>query len=78
MRNKAEEPGDDSQNEKTVVDRPTAKQPQKAPKSPGFVDTDSDDSDDEQERIVKKPQKAQKLQSLLIQTQMIWTMNKNM
>ena len=34
MKNEAEKPGDDSQNEKTVIDRPAVKQPQKAPKIP--------------------------------------------
>ena len=29
---------------KTVVDRPTVKNPQKPPKTPEFVDTDSDDT----------------------------------
>ena len=43
MKNEAEKPGDDSQNEKTVIDTPAVKQLQKAPKIPKFVDTDSDD-----------------------------------
>ena len=42
MQNEAEEPSDDSQNEKTTVDRPTAKHLKKSTKSPEFVDTDSD------------------------------------
>ena len=57
MKNEAEKPGDYSQNEKTVVDRPAVKKPQKAPKTPAFIDTDSDD---EQEPVVKQPQKAPK------------------
>ena len=61
MKNEGEEPGDDSQNEKTVVDRPALRLPQKAPKSPEFVYTDLDDSGDEQEPVVKKPQKASKI-----------------
>ena len=60
IKNKAKEPGDDSQNEKTVVDRPAVRLPQEAPKIPKFVDTNLDDSDDEQERVVKKPQKEPK------------------
>ena len=44
MQNEAE---DNSQNEKTMVDRPTAKLLKKVPKTPEFVDTDSDDMDDE-------------------------------
>ena len=47
MKNEAGEVGDDSQNEKMMVDRPVAKHPIKAPKTPEFVDTDSDDTDDE-------------------------------
>ena len=35
-------------------------QPKKAPKTPEFVDTDSDDSDHEQESSAKQPQKASK------------------
>ena len=61
MKNEAEEPGDDSQNEKTVADRPAVRLPQRAPKTPKFVDTGLDVSDDEQERVVKKPQKASKI-----------------
>ena len=53
MQNEAEEPGDDSQNEKT----PTSKHPKKVPKTPEFVDTDSDD---EQGLAVKQPRKAPK------------------
>ena len=60
MKNEAEKPGDDSQNQKTVVDRPAVRLPQKAPKIPKFVDTGLNGSDDEQERVVKKPQKAPK------------------
>ena len=60
IKNKAKELGDDSQNEKTVVDRPAVRLPQEAPKIPKFVDTNLDDSDDEQERVVKKPHKAPK------------------
>ena len=60
VKNDAEEPGDDSQNEKTVVDKPAVRIPQEAPKSPEFVDTCLDNSDDEQERVVKNPQKAPK------------------
>ena len=60
MKNEAEEPGDDSQNEKTVVDRPLVRLAQKALKSPEFVDTDLDDSDGKQETVVKKPQKVPK------------------
>ena len=60
MKNEAEEPGDDSQNEKTVVDKSAEKHPKKATKPPGFVDTDSDDTNQEQERVVKKLQKAPK------------------
>ena len=57
MKNEAEKLSDDLQNEKTVVDRLTVKHPQKAPKSPEFVDTDSDD---EKEPAVKQLQKASK------------------
>ena len=57
--NEAEELGDDSQNEQTMVDRPAVKQLKKAPKTQ-FVDTDSDDSDDEQGPTTKQPQKASK------------------
>ena len=60
MQNEAEEPGDDSQNEKTRADGPTAKQPKKVPKTPELVDTDSDDSDDEQEPVVEQPKKVPK------------------
>ena len=60
MKNEVKEPGDDSQNEKMVVDRSVVRLPQKAPKIQKFVDTDLDDSDDEQERVVKKPRKAPK------------------
>ena len=61
---------------KTDGKKTTTKQPQKAPKTPEFVDTDSDDSDDEQgpavkcivmysteneqEPVVKQPQKIPK------------------
>ena len=50
MQNEAEEPGDDSQNEKMIVDRPTAEHFKKVPKTPEFVNKDSDDTDDEQRR----------------------------
>ena len=60
MQNEAEELGDDSQNEQTMVDRPAAKQPTKAPKTPELVDTDSDYLDDEQEPTAKQPRKASK------------------
>ena len=53
-----------------------AKQPQKAPKNPEFVDTYSGDMDDEKGPAVKQPKKVLKPLSLLIQTQMIWTMKK--
>ena len=56
MQNEAE----DSQNEKAMIDRPTAKHTKKVPKPPEFVDADSDDSDDEQEPTSKQPQKASK------------------
>ena len=39
VKNEAEKPGDDSQNQKTVVDRPAVRLPQKASKIPKFVDT---------------------------------------
>ena len=58
MKSEAEEPSDDSQNEKTVVDILAVKHPKKAPQTNEFVDTDRDD---EQERVVKKPQKALKI-----------------
>ena len=48
MQNEAEESGDDSQNEKTMVDRPTAKHLKKVPKTLEFVHADPDDSDGEQ------------------------------
>ena len=60
MKNEAEKSGDDSHNEKTVVNKPAEKHPKKATKTSGFVDTDSDDTNDEQERVVKKLQKAPK------------------
>ena len=59
MQNEAEEPGDDSQNEKAVVDRPAVRLPLKVPKSLEFADTDSD-TEDEQEPVAKKTQKASK------------------
>ena len=40
MKNGVENPGDDSQNEKMVINWPAVKQIQKAPKIPRFVDTD--------------------------------------
>ena len=60
MQNEAEKPGDDSQNEKTMVDRPTAKHLKKVSKTPEFVDTDSDDTDKEQESTAKQPKKVPK------------------
>ena len=57
MQNEAEESGDYSQNEKAMVDRPTAKQPKKVPKSTEFVSTDSDD---EQGPVVEQLQKVPK------------------
>ena len=56
MQNEAEE----LQNEKTMVDRPTAKNPKKAPKTPEFVDTDSDDTDNEQGSASKQLKKTLK------------------
>ena len=53
-KNEAGGPGEGSQNEKTVIDGPAVNYLNKAPKSPGSVDTDSDDSDNEQERVVVK------------------------
>ena len=59
MENEAEKPGDDSQHKKTVGERSAVKQPQKAPKTSEFVDTDLDDSDtedeEEQEPGAKQP-----------------------
>ena len=52
MKNEAEKPGDDSQNEKVVADRPAVRLPQKAP---GFVNTGLDDSGNEREPAVKHP-----------------------
>ena len=45
-----------------MADRPAVRLPQKAPKSPGSIDTGFDDSDDEPETLpaVKQPQKASK------------------
>ena len=54
MKNEAEEPGDDSQNEKMVVDRLGVKNSKKALKSPEFVNTGPDDTDYEQERQAQK------------------------
>ena len=59
MKNEAEELGDDSQNEKTMVDRPVVRHLQKASKIPKLVDTDSS-TDDEQETS-KKAQKSTKV-----------------
>ena len=56
MQNEAEESGDNSQNEKTMIHRPTAKHLEKVPKTPEFVDIDSDDTNDEQ-----GPKKASKI-----------------
>ena len=61
MKNEAEKPtkaGDDlsvgSMEQQTVTERSvvkrTQKQPQKVPKSPEFVETESDDSDDNDEK----------------------------
>ena len=61
MQNEAEESGDDSQNEKMMADRPTAKHLKKVPKTPEFVDTDSDDTNNEQGPAAKQPQKASKI-----------------
>ena len=84
MKNEAEKPtklGDDSsvssteQCEKMMVARSAVKkslqrQPQKAPKTPEFVDTDSDDSgtENEEEPVLKQSQKAPKTLEFLIQT----------
>ena len=68
MKNEAEKPakaGDDlsvgSMEQQTVTERPVVKLTKKAPKSPEFLDTDSDDSDtkdeEEQKPVVKQPQK---------------------
>ena len=76
MRNDAQEPGNDSQNEKTVVDRPTVKQPQKSPKIQKFVDIDSS-PEDEQERVVNYPKKAP-ITPELIRTWMTQAMNKGL
>ena len=76
MKNEAEKPGHDSQDENMVAGRRTVKQPQKALKISEFVDTDSS-TKDEQEPAVKQPQKASKPQGLLIQTQVL-RMNKNL
>ena len=56
MKNEAEKPGDDSQNEKTAANRPAVGLPQNAPKTPEFVDTDSN-TKDEKEPVVKHPEK---------------------
>ena len=83
MKNEAEKPtklGDDSsvssteQCEKMVarsaVKKSLQRQPQKAPKTPEFVDTDSDDSgtENEEEPVLKQSQKAPKTLEFLIQT----------
>ena len=60
MQNEAEELGDDSQNKKTVADRPKAKHLEKVPKTPEFVDTDSDDMDDKQGPASKQLKKRSK------------------
>ena len=77
MKNKAEEPEDDPQKEKTVVDSPAVRLPQKAPKIPKFVNADLDDSDDEKEYVVKKPQKAHKSPEF-VDTDSGTGMNKNL
>ena len=59
MKNEAEKPGDDSQNQKTVAERFAVKHPKKSPKIPKFVDTDSS-TKDEQESAVKQSKKAPK------------------
>ena len=61
MQNEAEESGDDSQNEKTMIHRPTAKHLKKVPKTPEFVDIDSDDTNDEQGVAAKQTKKASKI-----------------
>ena len=43
-----------------MEDRSAVRIPQKAPRSPGSIDTGLDDSDDEQGPAVKQPQKASK------------------
>ena len=84
MKNEAEKPtklGDDSsvssteQCEKMMVARSAVKkslqrQPQKAPKTPEFVDTDSDDSgtENEEEPALRQSQKAPKTLEFWIQT----------
>ena len=77
MQNEAEESGDDSQNEKTMIHRPTAKHLKKVPKPPEIVDIDSDDTNDKQGAAAKQPKKHQK-QGLLIQAQTTQMMNKNL
>ena len=60
MKNEAEKPGDHSSvHEKMVAEGSAVKHPQKSPKNPEFVDTDSG-TKDEQEPAVKHPQKALK------------------
>ena len=46
---------------KTMAERSAVRQPQKAPKTPTFVDTDLYDSDDDQERVAEKPQESTKV-----------------
>ena len=74
MKNEAEKTtklGDDSlvsrtkQHEKTMAERSAAKQPQKAPKTQEFVNTDSDDSRTCGKMASKNPQ------SLFMQTQVL-------
>ena len=60
MQNEAEELGDDSQNKKTMADRPKTKHLEKVPKTPEFVDTDSDDRDDKQGPASKQLKKGSK------------------
>ena len=50
----------DSQNEKSMVDKPESKQSKNHQKIAKFVDTDPDDSDDEQEPTSKQLKKSSK------------------
>ena len=59
IKNEAEKPSHHSQHEKMVTERPAVKEPQKAPKTPWLIDTDSS-IEDEQGPVVKHPQKAPK------------------
>ena len=81
MKNEAETPGENSLVlEKSVEERFAVKHPQEAPKTPGFVHTDSDGSvtKDEQDPTVKHPQKATKPPSLLMQAQAMTTLRKRL